>query len=118
MRRGQACTIAGGKGDAGKPRPVVVIQDDGFDATDSLTIRAFTAAQNDRNRLRTAGRLRVDKVTTVPNSKVGARISRLDEGDILRLNQARLVFLGLAASPRTKASPPCSPPSSSPTAPP
>ena len=44
----------------------------------------------------------VDKITTVPKSKVGARIGRLDDEDLLRLNQAMLVFLGLAVSPRTK----------------
>jgi mRNA interferase MazF len=44
----------------------------------------------------------VDKITTVPKSKVGSRIGRLDDEDILRLNQAILVFLGLAASPKTK----------------
>jgi mRNA interferase MazF len=42
----------------------------------------------------------VDKVTTVQKSKLGVRIGRLDDEDILRLNQALLVFLGLAVSPR------------------
>ena len=44
----------------------------------------------------------VDKITTVPKAKVGTCIGRLDDEDILRLNQAVLVFLGLAVSPRTK----------------
>jgi mRNA interferase MazF len=44
----------------------------------------------------------VDKITTVPKSKVGSRVGRLDDEDILRFNQAILVFLGLAVSPRTK----------------
>ena len=44
----------------------------------------------------------VDKVTTVPKSKVGAQIGRLDDEDVLRLNQAVLVFLGLATSPKIK----------------
>ena len=44
----------------------------------------------------------VDKITTVPKTKVGARIGRLDDEDILRLNQAVLVFLGLAGPPRSK----------------
>jgi mRNA interferase MazF len=38
----------------------------------------------------------VDKVTTVPKTKVGRRIGRLDHEDVLRLNRAILVFLGLA----------------------
>jgi len=42
MRRGEIWTLAGGKDDAGKPRPVVILQDDRFDATDSITVCAFT----------------------------------------------------------------------------
>jgi mRNA interferase MazF len=44
----------------------------------------------------------VDKITTVPKTKVGARVGRLDDEDILRLHQAFLVFLGLAVSPRSR----------------
>jgi mRNA interferase MazF len=44
----------------------------------------------------------VDKITTLPKTKVGTRLGRLDDEDILRLNQAVLVFLGLAVSPKTK----------------
>ena len=112
MKRGDIWTVAGGKDYAGKPRPVVIVQDDSFDATDSITICALTTDEteaplfrlvvqpNDRNGLRLACRIMVDKITTVPKSKVGARAGRLDDDDILRLNQAMLVFLGLAASPR------------------
>ena len=57
---------------------------------------------NERNGLHTARRLMVDKITTVPKSKFGACLGRLDDADILRLNQAILVFLGLALSPRTR----------------
>jgi mRNA interferase MazF len=114
MRRGDIWTVAGGKDYAGKPRPVVIVQDDSFDATDSITVCAFTtdeteapllrlpAEPNERNGLRAICHLMVDKITTVPKTKVGARIGRLDGEDILRLNQAVLVFLGLAVSPRTK----------------
>jgi mRNA interferase MazF len=114
MRRGDIWIVAGGKDYAGKPRPVVIVQDDSFDATDSITICAFTADEtdaplfrlpvepNERNGLRAASRLMVDKITTVPKIKVGAHVGRLDDEDILRLNRAVLVFLGLAVSPRTK----------------
>ncbi|HYA73067.1 MAG TPA: type II toxin-antitoxin system PemK/MazF family toxin [Roseiarcus sp.] len=116
MRRGEIWTVAGGKDYAGKPRPVAILQDDSFDATDSITICAFTTdateaplfrlpvAPSARNGLRATCRLMADKITTVPKSKVGQRIGRLDDEDILRLNQAVLVFLGLAASPRAKRS--------------
>lgn len=114
LKRGEIWTVAGGKDYAGKARPVVIVQDDSFDATDSITICAFTTDDTEaplfrlavepnlRNGLRAACRLMVDKITTVPKSKVGAQIGRLDEADILRLNQAVLVFLGLAAPARTR----------------
>lgn len=41
--------------------------------------------------------LMVDKVTTVPKSKVGVRVGRLADEDMVRLNRAVLVFLGIAA---------------------
>lgn len=114
MRRGDIWTVAGGKNYAGKPRPVVILQDDSFDGTGSITIGAFTTDEteaplfrlpvelNERNGLRAMCRLMVDKITTVPKSKVGAHIGGLADEDILRLNQAVLVFFGLAVSPRAK----------------
>ena len=108
MKRGEIWTVAGGPGYAGKPRPVVVVQDDRFDATSSVTICAFTTdpidaplfrllvQPSDQNRLRHPSRVMVDKLTTVPKTKVGARVGRLDDEDLVRLNRAVLVFLGLA----------------------
>jgi mRNA interferase MazF len=112
VKRGEIWTVAGGGDYTGKPRPVVIVQDDDFDATRSITICAFTTdpteaplfririQPNDRNGLRFDSSLMVDKVTTVPKEKLGSRIGRLDDEDVLRLNQAILVFLGLARSPR------------------
>ena len=108
MRRGEIWTVAGGKDYAGKPRPAVILQDDRFDATASITICAFTTnpteaplfrlliAPDAGNGLRAPCRLMVDKITTVSKAKVGSRIGRLNDEDILRLNRAVLVFLGLA----------------------
>jgi len=112
MRRGEVWTVAGGQDYAGKPRPVVIVQDDSFDGTDSLTICAFTTDEtdaplfrlvvqpNERNGLRAVCRLMVDKITTVRKAKFGQQVGRLDDEDMVRLNQAMIVFLGLAASPR------------------
>jgi mRNA interferase MazF len=92
----------------------VIVQDDSFDGTGSITVCAFTSddteaplfrlpvVPNKRNGLRLASRLMVDKITTVPKSKIGELVGRLDDEDIVRLNQAMLVFLGLAVSPRVK----------------
>jgi mRNA interferase MazF len=108
MTRGEVWTMAGGSDFAGKPRPAVIVQDDRFDATNSVTICGFTSnemdaplfrllvAPSERNGLRGPSRLMVDKITTVPRAKLGARIGRLDDEDMLRLNRAVVVFLGLA----------------------
>lgn len=110
MRRGEIWTIAGGKDYAGKPCPAAILQDDRFDATDALTICAFTTDPTDAplfrlpirpsamNGLHTPCRLMVDKITTVPKAKIGGRIGRLDDEDVVRLNRAVLVFLGMAGA--------------------
>lgn len=110
MRRGEIWTAAGGSGYAGKPRPVVIIQDDRFDATASVTLCAFTTdateapliripvQPDEMNGLREPSNLMVDKLTTVPRSKLGARLGQLSDEDMVRLARAMVVFLGLAGS--------------------
>lgn len=113
MKRGAIWTVAGGADYAGKSRPAVIVQDDNFDATRSITICAFTTdpteaplfrilvRPNERNGLHAPSSLMVDKITTVPKAKIGSRLGQLADEDIVRLNQAILVFLGLAGSSRS-----------------
>jgi len=113
VKRGEIWTVAGGRDDAGKRRPVVILQDDRFDMTASMTVCAFTTdpsdaplfrlpvQPNETNGLRAVSRLMVDKITTVPKAKIGSRVGRLEDEDVVRLNRAVLVFLGIAA-PSTK----------------
>ena len=112
MRRGEIWTVARGADYAGKPRPAVVVQDDSFDATASVTICAFTTDPTeaplfrlpvdptDENGLSSPCSLMVDKLTTLPKRKVGSRVGRLGDEDMVRLNRAIMVFLGLAGAPR------------------
>lgn len=109
MKRGEIWTVAGAGAYTGEPRPVVIIQDDRFDAINSITICPLTSdptdaplvrvriEPNDRNRLRSPSHLMVDKITTVPKAKLGARVGRINDREITQLNRAILVFLGLAA---------------------
>ncbi len=39
----------------------------------------------------------VDKITTIRKSQLGFQIGRLSDEDMVRLNRAVLVFLGIAA---------------------
>ncbi len=108
MRRGEVWTASGGPGYADKPRPVVIVQDDRFDATDSVTVCGFTTDPTEaplfrlaidraaENALDVPSRLKVDKITTVARNKLGRRIGHLADTDMLRLNRAIVVFLGLA----------------------
>ena len=108
MKRGEIWTASGGTGYAGKPRPVVIVQDDRFDATASITLCAFTSDPTEAplirlaiepsqtNGLRAGSRLMVDKITTIPKARLGQRIGRLGDEDMVRLNRAMLIFLGLA----------------------
>lgn len=108
MKRGEIWTAAVGSGYAGKPRPVVIVQDDRFDGTASVTVCAFTTdptdaplfrlliAVDDESGIREPSRLMVDKITTVARSKLGERVGRLSDEDMVRIDHAILVFLGIA----------------------
>jgi mRNA interferase MazF len=108
MKRGEIWTMAGGPGYASKPRPAVIIQDDCFSETLSIAVCPLTSEPIEapilriqveptpENGLRARSRLMVDKVTTVPKSRLGQCIGRLADDDLVRLNRSLLVFLGLA----------------------
>lgn len=114
MKRGEIWTVSGGGAYTGKPRPAVIVQENRFDSTDSITLCVFTTdptdaplfrllvEPNESNGLRNPCRLMVDKVTTVPKARLGSRLGRLDDEDLVRLNRALVVFLGLAGTPRTR----------------
>jgi mRNA interferase MazF len=110
VKRGEVWTVAGGPDYAGKPRPALILQHDAFDATVSITICPFTThlvdapmmrlpiEPSERNGLRAPSHLMIDKITTVSKTKVESDIGRLSDEDIIRVNRAVVVFLGLAGS--------------------
>ena len=108
MKRGEVWTVSGGESYTGGPRPGVIVQEDRFDQTSSITLCTFTTDRTDapllrmlieptdRNGLKIASRLMIDKITTVPKARLGKRIGKLTDEDTVRLNRALTVFLGLA----------------------
>ena len=108
MKRGEIWTVSGGGDYTGKPRPAVILQDDEFDATDSITICPFTTDDtgvplirlavepDDRNGLGSPSRIMVDKITTVAKRRLGRKVGRLDSENIARLERAVERFLGLS----------------------
>jgi mRNA interferase MazF len=107
LTRGEIWTSASGVDYGAKPRPAVIIQHEHFKTLDSVTICGFTRDPTELplfriaiepsvlNGLEFPSRIMVDKVLTVPKSKLGYRVGRLDDKDVARLNQALAIFLGL-----------------------
>nr|WP_306254384.1 type II toxin-antitoxin system PemK/MazF family toxin [Ornithinimicrobium cryptoxanthini] len=108
VRRGEIFTAAARGPYTGKPRPVVVIQDDRFDATASVTVCPLTTNPveapltrlaidpTETNGLDQPSTLMIDKLMTMPRTGLRDRVGRLTDDDMVRLNRALVVFLGLA----------------------
>ncbi|GAA3882757.1 type II toxin-antitoxin system PemK/MazF family toxin [Tessaracoccus defluvii] len=100
-------TVAGGIS-ASKPRPAIIVQDDVFELTDSITVAPLTTTLVDAPLLRLrvpAGGLTglaqdsdvmVDKLTTVRRSNVQVRIGRLSRQQMVELERLLMTFLGMA----------------------
>jgi mRNA interferase MazF len=107
VRRGEIWSVATRGAYTGKPRPAVIVQDDRFDATASVTICALTTdptqaplfrlqvQPDELNGLDLLSSLMVDKLTTVPRTSLGEQIGRLSDEDVIRLDRAIVVFLGV-----------------------
>ena len=108
MKRGDIWTVAGGAAYAGKPRPAVIIQDDRFDANNSVVVCPVTSdptdapafripvEPDDDTGLRSSCRLMVDKISAVPRTRLRRRVGVLGTGEMAQLNRAIVVFFGLA----------------------
>ena len=108
VRRGDIYTAAARGVYSAKPRPVVIVQDDRFDATASVTVCPMTTnpveaplfrvpvEPSEPNGLDERSFLMVDKVTTMPRANLRDHLGRLGDNHVVQLNRALIVFLGLA----------------------
>ena len=100
--------MAGGAAYAGKLRPAVIVQDDRFDANDSVIVCPLTTdptpapifrlpvASSARTGLGVASHLMVDKLTAVRRKRLGKLVGSLAPQEMRALNRAIFVFLGLS----------------------
>lgn len=107
MIRGELWTVAGGVY-ASKPRPAVIVQDDAFAATDSVTVLPLTSHLLDAPLLRVridSGELSgldrpsdvmIDKLTTVRRANVVYRVGRLSTEQLAGVERGVMAFLGFA----------------------
>ena len=109
MKRGDLLTVTA-SGDYGKPRPALVVQADLFLTTPtSITVLLLTTTATDapllrvpidpraENGLHARSYVQIDKASTVPMRRTGAVFGHLDDADMLRVNRALALFLGIAS---------------------
>lgn len=107
MRRGELWTVAGGVY-ASKPRPALIVQDDLFEGTDSVTVAPLTTSLVDAPLLRVRvpvstlsglakeSDVMIDKLTSVRRSNVQSRVGRVTSERMAEIERLLMVFLGLA----------------------
>ncbi|MDP5008984.1 MAG: type II toxin-antitoxin system PemK/MazF family toxin [Glaciimonas sp.] len=106
MRRGDLVTIVL-QGAYGKPRPALVIQSDLFSEHPSVTILPVTSElrktplfrivvePSESNGLHKTSEVMVDTIQTVPREKIGDVFGHMGEENLLAINRALAVFLGV-----------------------
>lgn len=106
MRRGDLVTIVP-QGDYGKPGPGLVIQSDLFDQHPSVTVLPITSELRDtplfritldasaQNGLLRRSQVMVDKPQSIARERLGPVIGRLADDELLAVNRALAVFLGV-----------------------
>lgn len=107
MRRGELWTVAGGVY-ASKPRPALILQDDLFAGTGSVTVAPLTSTVIDAPLLRVRvgaddisglqhdSQVMIDKLTGVRRDNVGSRVGRITSENMVEVERALMAFLGLA----------------------
>lgn len=107
MRRGELWTVAGGVY-ATKPRPALILQEDLFAGTASVTVVPVTSelidapllrvpiSADDNTGLHQESHLMIDKLTTVRRDSVGSYVGRLSRENLVEVERALMAFLGLA----------------------
>ncbi|HTQ33844.1 MAG TPA: type II toxin-antitoxin system PemK/MazF family toxin [Stellaceae bacterium] len=94
-------------GDFGKPRPMLVVQDDAFQGMSSLTVLPLTSdlrtassiritlEPSEQTGLRERSQIMIDKTGTLLRTRIGQRIGRVDPNMMQTVGRALRDFLGL-----------------------
>ena len=107
VNRGELWTVAGGI-NSSKPRPALIVQDDLFGTLESMTVAPLTSTLTDASLIRVripssdlsgldrTSDVMVDKLTTVRCANIRDRVGRLSSAQLVDVERAMLMFLGLA----------------------
>ena len=105
MQRGDLVTVSL-QGDYGKPRPALVVQSDLLTDLESVVLCPVTSDLRDAafrvtvepdpaTGLRALSQIMVDKLSTLPRTKINEPFGRLDEERMKRVDRALLLVVGL-----------------------
>ena len=107
MRRGDFVTLAM-QGDFGKPGPALVVQSDSFDEHATVTVLLVSSTlvdsplfrvmvqPDDKNGLRSASQVMIDKAMTVKRDKLGDPFGSASDALMVEVSRSLAVFLGIA----------------------
>ena len=110
FERGDIYTAATGTGFGGKPRPVLIIQSDAFPTRSKLLVALIGSpvegtapvrvdiAPDSANTLRVASQVMTDILLPVRPDQFGRHVGHLSPGDMRRVDQALLLFLGIGTA--------------------
>lgn len=108
MKRGDLVMIAARGAYSGKPRPALIVQSDHFAELGSVAVCLLSTERidapllrldldpNEQNGLSRPCQIMIDKIVTVPGAAIGQRIGTLGSDDIVRVDRALAVLLGIA----------------------
>lgn len=101
--------MAASSGDYGKPRPNLVIQFSAFSNMPSVTVCPLTSdlqtmaplfritiEPTTENGLHLPSQVAIDKITTLPITRIAARLGTADDDVMLQVTRALAVFLGIS----------------------
>ncbi len=108
MKRGDVFAAATGSGFGNKPRPVLIVQADGYNDGPTVLVALLTDAQHGSepirptiepdatNGLRKPSAVTADVLVAVRQREFGKQIGRLRAADMQRVDTALMLILGLA----------------------
>lgn len=105
MQRGDLVTVSL-QGNYGKPRPALIVQSDLLTDLESVVLCPVTSdlrnavfrvtvEPNPANGLRTLSQIMVDKLSTLPRTKISEPFGRLDEERMKAVDRALLLVVGV-----------------------
>jgi mRNA interferase MazF len=107
VKRGQIYLAAAGSGYAGKPRPVLIVQDNAFERLDSVLVCPLSShpqeasllrvelAANSHTGLDQPSFVMVDETVAIPRAKLGDQVGEIPPATLKSVGVALASILGL-----------------------